>query len=68
VVNIVANASSSKPIAFRITDMNGRLMAVWKVTINGSSTIDISNYASGIYLMEAAMADGSKQHFKLIKQ
>lgn len=67
-VNIVANGSSSKPISLRIVDLSGRILASWKITTNGSSTIDISTYANGIYFMEAVLPDGINQRFKLIKQ
>jgi hypothetical protein len=68
IVNIFASASTAKPVAFRITDMNGRLMKAWKITVNGNSNINISNYPGGVYFMEAITAGGNKQHFKIIKE
>jgi hypothetical protein len=68
-INIVTTGiNASKPVQLRITDMSGRVIATKQVAVNGSSTIDISNHANGVYLLQATLADGSRQQYKIIKQ
>jgi Secretion system C-terminal sorting domain/Calx-beta domain len=68
-INIVTTGiATGKPVQLRLTDISGRVIATRQVLVNGSSTFDISNQASGIYLLQAILADGGRQQFKVIKQ
>jgi hypothetical protein len=68
-INIVTTGiTTSKAVQLRITDMSGRVIATKQVAVNGSSVMDISSHANGIYLLQATLADGSRQQFKITKQ
>ncbi len=68
-INIVTTGiTSSRPVQLRITDMSGRIIATKQVAVNGSNTLDISNQSNGIYVLQATLADGSRQQFKITKQ
>ena len=68
-VNIMVTSSITKFIHLRITDMSGRIVMADQFTINnGSISLDISKYNSGIYLLDAQLPGGSRQQFKIIKQ
>lgn len=68
IVNIVVSGLTNQSITLHILDMSGRTLATKQLTVNGSNTIDISNYSKGIYMLEAQLPDGKKQQFKLVKQ
>ncbi len=68
IVNIVSNASAVKPISIAIFDLSGRRLSNKLLTNTGSNTVDISLFANGIYVLEASLANGTKQQFKIVKQ
>lgn len=68
IVNIVSNASAFKPISIAVFDLSGRRLSTKLLTNTGNYTVDISLFAKGIYVLEASLADGTKQQFKIVKQ
>jgi Secretion system C-terminal sorting domain/Calx-beta domain len=68
VVQIAASGISGNLIQVRITDVNGKQILAGRINANGTSVLNISNQSNGIYILEALLPDGSKQHYKLIKQ
>ena len=68
IVNIVVSGLTNRSISLQIADMSGRILQTKQLTVNGSSTLDLNKYSSGVYLLEAKLPDGHKQQFKLLKQ
>jgi hypothetical protein len=67
-LNIVTTGNAANPISLVITDMSGRTMLTKQITMSGVSNINISSFATGLYLLYATLPDGSKQQFKIIKE
>ena len=63
----IFNISAQENVTIEVYDLVGKQIKTQEVPV-GTSTIDISNYASGVYLLKATNTKGAVNNYKLIKQ
>lgn len=59
--------ATQEDLTVEVFDLVGKAIVKQTITI-GSKSIDISNYASGIYLLKATNASGKTNTYKIVKQ
>lgn len=59
--------ATQENVTVEVYDLVGKAIVKQTMTV-GSNSIDISNYASGIYLLKATNASGKTNTYKIVKQ
>lgn len=65
--NGIFTISAQDNLTIALYDLLGKQVKVQEVTV-GTSTVDISNYASGVYLVKATAKNGTTATYKLVKK
>lgn len=63
----IFNISAQEEVSLTVYDLVGKLIKTQQSNV-GTSTIDISNYASGMYLLKATNKAGITATYKIVKQ
>ena len=63
----IFNIATQENVTVEVYDLVGKAIVKKAMTV-GSNSIDISNYASGMYLLKATNASGKTNTYKIVKQ
>ena len=63
----IFNIATQEDVTVEVYDLVGKAIVKKAMTV-GSNSIDISNYASGMYLLKATNASGKTNTYKIVKQ
>lgn len=66
IVTLIANTADQ--VQLNLIDVSGKIIASKQVFINSTYNLDLTNYANGIYILEATLPNGNKQQFKVVKK
>jgi hypothetical protein len=66
IVTLIAN--TTKQVQLRLIDVSGKVITSKQININNAYTLDLTNYAKGVYILEATLSNGNKQQYKLVRK